>query len=336
MQRQMRFLAGVTFLRTGTVVLTPRAGAAQWWLAALCGLFPVLLAAFLLLMMRKSGADTLSECVAKRLGQRAANGLRVLEGAALLMEGLCSMTALVVLFTEGVNTAANPMVIALVTAGTLALCARQPGLWRSVGLLTAPLGLMAACVLGNLLALARADHFFPLLGEGVEACLHAGRLGLGGMWPVLLLTECPPVQKTGRSGRKTGLPLACTALLAGVSAALPHEALYGRESLAGTMLLAGSFLHPINRMLLMCLWMAGLGLATAICCTEAARFFPWPKGEGACLVPALLLLLALLQGFGTSAMQSAAQAAQGWLWMPYALAALLLALAVLGQRSARR
>lgn len=333
---QARFLAAVVLLRTGVTVLLPRTGAAGWWLSLLCALPGLAVWLALWGAMRLCRAATLSEAAAQLLGRWAASALGVVTALCLAWEGLACFTALVVLFTEGIGTAASPWFMALLTAAVLSACASHEGLGRGVRFLRWPVGLVLLSVLVNLAFILRADHLFPLLGEGVPTCRNAFWRGLGMGWPLVLLLHTPPVRAEGRASRHPLLPvLLGTAVLLLISLALPHELLRGRESLAESLLLAGAYLVPINRTLWLCLWMLGLGLGAAICSTEAARSALQPFGRVWAWLPGLLLLaMAATQLLGASRVQQAIGLAEPWLLAPFALAApVLLAAALIKRRN---
>ena len=332
---QARFLAAVVLLRTGVTVLLPRAGAAGWWLSLACALPGLAVVLALWGAMRLCRAATLPEAAAHLLGRWAAAALGIVTALCLAIEGLACFTTLVVLFTEGIGTAASPWFMALLTAAVLSACASQEGLQRGVRFLRWPVGLVLLCVMVNLAAMLRMDHLFPLLGEGIPTCRNAFWRGLGAGWPLVLLLHTPPVRDQGQAGHRPWAPvLLGTAMLLLISLVLPHELLRGRESLAESLLLAGSYLAPINRTLWLCLWMLGLGLGAAICGTEAARSALQPFGRSCAWLPGLLLLaMAGAQALGASRVQQTVSLAEMWLLAPFAMAApVLLAAALIKRR----
>lgn len=328
-----RFLALVVLLRTGVTVLMPRFGAAGWWMTLLCALPGLATALLLWWAMRRCHAATLTEAAACLWGRWAAVTVGMTAALCLAVEGLACFTALVVLFVEGIGTAASPFIMAVLTAMVLAFCASQAGLRRGVRLLLWPAGLMLLGVAANLLTLARADHLFPLLGSGLADCVRGSWRGLGAGWPLSLLMLVPPVAGQDAGRRPLRPVLAAGAVLLVLTLALPHELLRGDQGLASSLLLAGTYVLPIVRALWLSLWMLGLGLGAAICCTEAGvaalspmnRALPWLPG-------ALLSIFALVQLMGSATVYQAVTLLQPWLWTPFALLALGLDVTALIKR----
>lgn len=331
---QGRFLAAVVLLRTGVTVLLPRCGAAGWWMTLLCALPGLATALLLWGAMRLCHAATLSEAAACLWGRWAAVALGVVAALCLTWEGLACFTALVVLFTEGVGTAASPWTMAVLTAAVLACCASQAGLRRGVRLLLWPAGLMLACVMANLVALARMDHLFPVLGPGAADCLRDAWRGLGAGWPLALLMMAPPVAPGRGAGRRPLRPIAAGGvLLLLLTLAMPHELLRGETGLASSLLLAGTYLLPIARALWLCLCMLGLGLGAAICCTEAGETALAPANRALPWLPGVLLAaFALAQLAGAATVYQAVSLVQPWLWTPFALLAPALGITALIKR----
>lgn len=317
----VRLIAATSLLWAGAGYLLPRTGAAGWWLLLVC-ITPTLIVYFIgWLALCFSGATTLRDAAQRLLGAWAARLLGWAEAICLAAEGMACLTTLVTLLDEGVGIAVSPVVLAAFTAAVLAWCIPGEGLARGVQLLRWVVLPLLALILANLLPLAKMDHLFPLLGRGAEQAAYAALPCLGAGWPLLLLLEIPPAE-TGRRTRGWCSAMLLPPLLLAVTLAIPHEILILHTGLAAALMLPGAFLSPLNRTLLMCLWMLLTALCTVLCAKGAATAAVRRAAPGAYL---LLAGFAVLQLLGAETAVHLLRQAQAWLPLGLAAMALLTA-----------
>ncbi|MBR4080459.1 MAG: hypothetical protein IKK21_01580 [Clostridia bacterium] len=305
----VRTIAAASLLRAGAGYLLPRTGAAGWWLLLVC-ILPALLVYFTgWLALRRTGAATLRDAVQRLLGAWTVRLLGWAEAICLAAEGAACLTMLVTLLDEGVGIAVSPVVLAAFTAAGLAWCIPGDGLARSVQLLRWAVLPLFVLILANLLPLAKVDHLFPVMGRGAAQSAYAAMPCLSAGWPLLLLLEIPPAE-TGRCTRGWCSAMLLPPLLLAVTLAIPHEILILHTGLAAALMLPGSFLSPLNRTLLMCLWMLLAALCTVLCAKGAATAAVHRAAPGAFL---LLAGFAALQLLGAEAAVHLLRQAQTWL-----------------------
>ena len=306
----LRLIAAASLLRAGAGYLLPRNGAAGWWTLIVClaPAWAVYLPAWL--AMGRCGASTLRQAAERLVGRGFARLLGWVEAACLAAEGAACLTTLVTLLDEGVGVAVSPAALAAITASAVALCLPGKGMARSVQLLRWPMLLLAALAAIDLLGGARIDHLAPMLGDGAAQSVRHALPCAGAGWPLILLVEVPPPD-TGRRTRGWCAPLLVPAALLLVTLAIPHEILTLHTGLAESLLLPGMFVSPVNRTILLCLWILLTALSAAICVKGAAvaalcRPALWPAWI-------LLAGSAAFQLAGADAVMPLLRQAQAWL-----------------------
>jgi len=326
-----RFAATTVMLRHGCSLIAEEGGAAGWWLMLLCMLPGLTVAGLLYVLMRRCACGSVPQLVERTLGPGAVRAVNTAAALALTVEGLASLTALATMFVDGVGTAVGMVLFAAMASAVLCLCTQREGILHGIGLLRWVLGVFAAVVLANTLMQARLDHLFPPGGVGASTWVQAGRGWWGMAWPLsLLLWEESP----GSGSRSMLSPVLVTVLAAlALSLALPHELLSQPRTLAERMLLPGLCLEPGVRLLLICLWTAGLGVTALIAAARATDLLalPWRRAER--WLPCLLLTAyAALQLIGADMLEASLLLTEDWLLAPFAL----LAVAVLFASCFRR
>ena len=316
-----RMLATVVMLRHACGIVAV-SGSAGWWLTALCALPGFAVYGLMRFALRAAGVKSVPALAAKCFGFKGMRMMNAVPAAVLAVEGAASLTALTTVFTDGAMTAVSAWMFALSAAAVLCLCTGRDGLVHGTGLLRWVLGAFTAAVLTNMLLQAQADHLFPLGGNGASSWIGVLRTHRSMAWPVLLLLwEEPPEG----SGRRVLLPVTLTVAFAAVLCLmLPHEALIQPRTMAESMLLPGAALHPVNRMLLMCLWTAGLALSALIAAVRTADLLmlrPLPERWLPC---ALLIAFAALQLLDGGMLHGVIFALEGWLLVPFAALAAVL------------
>lgn len=329
-----RMLATAVLLRHACGIAAA-AGSSGWWLTALCTLPGLGMYALMRFALRRAGVQSVPELARKCLGQSALRWVNAVPAAALTIEGAASVTSLTALFTDSLITTVDAWLFALAAAAVLCLCTGRDGLLHGASLLRWVLGALAAAVFGNMLLKAKPNHLFPVGGDGPASWMSMIGAWWGMAWPVVLMLWEEPAE--GRS-RRPLLPavMAVSAVFA-LCLALPHEVLSDSaqslpRTLAERMLLPGTALQPAIRMLLMCLWTAGLALTALIASVRAADLLLPSPPVARWLPCALLLLFAALQQLDGDWLHSMVFTADRWLLAPFAVVAAALLIISLRRR----
>lgn len=315
----VQLLCIASILRTALTRLLPLAGGGAWWMLLVCLLPGLAIVALLLLLMRLTHAPTLQECVRACLGRPGSWLLALLLGVPLLLDGASSITALITMFTEGVGTHGTQVTLALLTGGVLLASLHREGLPRAVYLLRYVLLGAAALTAVSGLRFVRADHLFPMMGEGAPALKAAFYAGFSLAWPlVLLLTLAKPP-------RRSRFADACPAILAALGVMLflclstPGELLIRYQTLADCILLPARYADPAVRTLYQCLLMLVLFLAIGGAVQLAVEFFCAPLGEPPKWLPyGTLILLTASQALDVRWLWGALGVLEPWLALPFA------------------
>ncbi len=318
----------VSILRTAVTQLLPLAGNALWWVtlvALLPGLAVSLVAA---LVLHRTGTATLTEMARRLLGRTGVWVLCGLLTALLLLDAASSLTALVTLFTQGIGTRGTQLTLALLTCGALALCLHREGLPRGGYLLRWPLAAGVAVAAVTQLPAIRADHLFPLQGEGMSAVAAALRTGASLAWPLLLLLTLPRREGRPRLTSAGVVALGTVGPLLLMCLLHPQETLPAGLTLAGSLLLPARHASPAVQMLVYCLEMSGLFLAAGGAALLGAEQISAPLGRLPAFLPWIgLLLLTATQALDVQAFWQVLTGLSPWLLLPLAaVMALCLAL----------
>ncbi len=318
LRSQWRLLACASILRTAVTRIMPLAGAATWWITLLCLLPGLALYWLACLGLRKTKSATLPEGARLALGKAGAWLVCTLAAAALAVDGVSTITALITLFTEGVGTQGTQWTLALAAAGMLLFALNVEALARGVYFLRVPLLVLLGVVLVGLVSSARVDHLLPVLGDGTNSSWAAFRAGAGVGWVFLL----PLMQQPTREKRwNAPLPpvLVCIGAVLCLNLALPHELLANQGALGDCLVLTVTHLAPFVRLMAICLWMAGLFLTLGSSVSLCAGQLLAPVGRKLTWLPGVLALAVAL----TQLMNIR------WLWMQLGKAEMWL-LAALG------
>ncbi len=330
----IRLLYAASIWRSATTRLLPLCGASAWWVTLLCLLPGFGTAALLRWLMHLTRAATLTEALRAALGKLGAAAACAVLAGLLLVEGTASMTALITLFTQGIGTRGTQLTLAILTGVILLLSMHREGLSRAAHFLRWGMAAVAVLVAAYLLGDAKADHLFPLYGEGRTAAMEAIRAGLSIAWPIaLLLTESPQ----GRSRLAGGiLPAFCAAgALLLMTLAIPHEVIIRHTDLAQTMLLAVRFVPNAVKVaaqsLMMLVFFLSIGasaqLASASICMPLRQRPEW-------LPYVLVAALIATQAADIPLLWSGLERIEPWLLLPLlALAVLALPAALLRRRT---
>lgn len=315
----IRLLACTSLLRTALTRIVPVAGCSAWWLTLLCLLPGLAVYGALASLLRRTDTDNLTGLLRRCLGRGGATLLNALLGAAMLLEGLSAMTALITLFTQGIGTRGTQWTLALLTGGVLACCLHREGLARGVYLLRPVLlgaaALLAACALPGL----HADGLFPMLGEGLPTAQTVLRTGWSLAWPLLLLLTLPAEEGRARLQDACPVVTAVTAALLLLSLTLPHERLTEPAAIAARLLLPARHASNALQMLWQCLLMLTLFLSAGGAARLAADFLASPlRGNAPWLPWGVLAALTLPQLLPSAALIPWLDAAQAWLLLPFA------------------
>ena len=315
LRTRWRLLAVVSFLRGALTQVLPLAGSGGWWLCALSLLgayVPYLLCARLL---KKTNAATLQEALRAAWGGAGVWLVYLLAAFALLADGLCTLTALTTLFTQGIGARGTQFTLGVLTCAAVLFCLNRDGQAYGMQLLRWPLG--AFLLVAALCAPMRADGLFPLGGQGKSAALQALAAGAGLGWPLVLLLMEEPVHQAKRWRDPLpawGLGLA---VLLMVTLTVPHEVLVQHASLAQSLLVPAMYLPSAAELAALCLWMAGLFLALAVAVRCAADALTAPAGRNVSWLAAVLTAAASAsQWIPAHRLWQVLQTAQVWLCMP--------------------
>lgn len=318
LRSRWRLMLCACALRTASTLLLPRAGGDAWWITALCLAPGVALYSLCRLALRLSGRETLGEAAKALLGRGGWRGLRLVLQAALAVEAVSAMTALVTFFTQGVGAAGTQWSMALITAGLMALCLQGDGLARGIRLLRwlllAALMVWALSGLGHV----RIRSGVTFADGDASACTAALRQGLGMGWLMILPLTCPPPGRRGRLRQALPPVVLCVGCVLLVCLMLPPAILRQTEGMAQAMLLTVAFRPGVLQLAGVCLWTATLFLhmAGAVqCLTELSGqgCGAWSMALGGAAALTQLLPVAPLWAWLT--------AAQPWQLLPLALSA---------------
>ena len=294
--------------------VVPGAGCAAAWLTPLLLLPGAALTLLLCALMRRTGTRSLPDCASRLLGEGGGRALMALLGAMACAEGAASLTALIALFTGGIDTEGTQLTLAALSCGALLLCLHGDGLPRAVHLLRGVLLGVAALWAADTLTGAHLDGLWPPLGGGAAALRQAAQAGLGLSWPLTLLTVTAPVRE--KTDHRRELPLPLVALVAApvlLVLAVPHEVLTACASLPEALLLPVRWLHPAVRTLTLCLLMLGLFLSVAGLVHTASALSGLRGAAERWLARALLAALLLTQLVPAEILWSVFGVAQPWL-----------------------
>ena len=257
----LRLLCAVSVWRSGVMLILPAAGSAAWWVMLVCLLPGLGTAALLRLTMHMTRTKSLTETVRACLGATGVRTVSVLLSALLLSEALAEMTLLMTLFTQEIGTRGTRFTTALLTGAALLLCMHRDGLPRAVHFLRWPVAAAAGVAAAYQLMQGRADHLYPLCGEGSMTSLTAVRAGVGMAWPAVLLLTVQPAC-TGRL-RGAVLPVfAAAAALLLLTLDVPQELMADGRSWAG-MLLPVRYAPNALGILSLCLMMTTIFMSIA-------------------------------------------------------------------------
>lgn len=323
-----RYFSVSVMIRHACELVAAQGGSAGWWLAIVCMLPGVIVYGMLALALWKTGCESVPEMAQKLFGKAGRRIVTAVTAVSLVIEGMASLAALATVFVDGVGTSVSAVLFMAVAAAVLCLCTEKDGLVHGIGLLRWVLGAFAVLIIVNTLAQARMDHLFPPGGDGTQSWLQACRMWWSMSWPmILLLYEAPP-KNEGRGWLTP--PVLVTGSALALCLALPHEMLTLPRTLAERMLLPGVCLAPGNRVLLMCLWTAGMGVTAVICAVRASDFLtlPWKWSEK--WLPRLMLVLfASVHLLGMGVLERMLDALDGWMLAPFALMAAVLLITAL-------
>ena len=260
----LRLICTVSIWRTALTRVLPLCGASAWWVMLCCLVPGFILAALLRWLMRIVGAPTLMELLRRCLGRFGAGLLAAVLLLPLAVEALAELTTLMTVFTQGVGTRGTQFTLAALTGVLLLPCLHREGLARAVYLLRWGMAAAAVVLAAFLLTDAKADHLFPLYGEGNAAIQTALKAGVGMGWPIVLLLTAEPVLP----GRLRGsvLPAACAVCLVLVAVlTMPHEVMRRADTVADTLLLPVRYSGNWLRLLHLCLLMLSFFLSMGGC-----------------------------------------------------------------------
>lgn len=333
LQSQWRLMLCASVLRTAVTRISPAAGASAWWVTLACFLPGLLLYALACMGMRITRTSTLTDCMRRLLGQAGAWLAHGLTAAALLIDGVCSMTAMITLFTQGVGARGTQLTLALVAAGMLLFCLQKEGLPRGIFLLRWVLLAMLLAVIVSMLMQGRADQLFPWLGNGVGSIKAALISGVGMTWPLLLPLLQEPVYARRITAPLPPLAL-CGLCVLGLNLFLPHELLVAHPALADSMVLTAAHLSAPLRLMVLCLWLGTLFLGIGSAASLAAQQLLAPSGrEAAWLAGAAAVLVAATQALDVRSLWQALGCAEPWLLLPLGLCG-ILAIVACGRKRA--
>lgn len=349
----LRLLVCASVLLNALTQVVPHAGSASWWLVPALLVPGIVLHLLLCLLLRGTGTRSLPECLGVLLGDVGRRICMLLLALMVLVDAAASLTSLVCLFTEGIDTEGTQITISLLTCAALLWCLDQNGLPRGMRLFRCLLlGMMALLAL-DLLSMAHWDHLYPVLGGGRASLVTAARAGMSLSWPLILLLgsspvrentpvqestpirQSTPVRAQGGHARELIAPLLLVvAANFALIAAVPHEVLMTCSALAESLVLPVQYLHPAAQTLGQCLLMLGLFLLVA-CQLHTLSELALVRGKVRKYLPhGLLLLLLGTQLIPTVKLWSVLSAVRVWFIVPAALLVLCLCLvrALMGRR----
>lgn len=335
-QRSLVLLfCAVSIWRTVMTRLVPLCGASAWWVALVCLVPGLLIAALLRLTMRLTRIENLMEALRACLGKPGVWAASAVLTVLLLLDGAASMTALMTFFTQGIGTRGTQLTLAVLTGAILLFSLHREGLARAVyflgwGMLAAEL-VWGAFLCGE----ARVDHLFPLYGDGRSVAMQAIMTSLSLFWPLVLLLgvpSCPGGRL--RCGTVTALGTVGAILL--TTLVVPHELLRQCTSLAGTLLLPVRDVPNAVRIVGQSLMMLAFFLAIGASAQLAAASVCMPlRSRPAWLPYALVGGLILTQAADTTLLWHSLEAIGLWLLVPLLLLALLCLPIALARRNRR-
>ncbi len=320
----IRLLCAVSIWRTIMTRVLPLCGASAWWTALLC-LLPGFATALLLRgTMALTHAATLTEAIRTCLGRFGAIVISVLLTALLLVDGIASITALITLFTEGLDTRGTQLTLAILTGVVLLFSLHREGLARASLFLR--WGMIAAAVLvaAFLLTDVKVDNLFPIHGDGTSSALAALSAGVSLGWPLALMLTVQPLTGMGRL-RGGGLPTFCAvAAVFLLTLLVPHELLVRQNGLASMLLLptryAPNALRVVAMSLLMLAFFLSIGASAQLATDHLCM--PW-KSVPAWLPYALLAGMFITQAADVSLLWRGIGCIEPWLIAPLALIAMI-------------
>ncbi len=320
----IRLLCAVSIWRTLMTRVLPLCGAAAWWVGLVCLLPGFAVAALWRAVMARNHAATLTEAVRASLGRFGAVLLSLTLAALLLVDGVSAITALITLFTEGLGTRGTQFTLAALTGIALLFSLHREGLARAAVLLR--WGMLAAALLlaAFLLPGAKADHLFPLYGEGTVSVLTALKAGASLGWPVTLLLTVEPMPGRSRLAGAVLPSFAAVAALLLLSLTVPQELLTRQEGMAALLLLPTRYAPNALRVVAMCLIMLTffLSIGAAAQLGTAHLCMPWSRVP-AWLPYALLAAMFLSQTASPARLWELLACAEPWLLAPLAVLAIL-------------
>lgn len=320
----LRILCAASIWRTIMTRILPLCGSAAWWTALLCLLPGLGVAALLRLTMLLTGADTLAEALRMSLGKAGAALLSGTLFVLLTAEAAAFMTALITLFTQGIGTRGTPWSLALLTGVMLLFSLHREGLPRGAYLLRRLLAAGCIVLAAAMLMEVRADHLFPLYGEGRLSVRKGMEAGFSLAWPATLFLTVQPAKGQGR--------LRCTLLPSGlavgmvllVTLGIPHEVLMQHEGMAELLMLAAMYMPNGLRVLFLVLLMLIFFLAIGAAVQLGTNALLAPvKHPPAWAVYAVMGVIFLTQAAGQAAISNLLAAIEPWQIVPLALLALV-------------
>lgn len=325
-----RILAVAGVLRSAFIQVFPMAGASGWWLCMVSLLLALVPYWLCCLLMKKLGASTLPDALRAAFGRVGVWVAFILVAAVLLWDALCTMTALVTLFTQGIGARGTQLTLAVLTGCVMLLCLQRDGLIYGLQMLRWPLGILLVIAVACRAGQIRGDHLFPPLGQGMQANLAALRAGAGLGWPlVLLLMEEPAVPRVRWRDPLPAWGLAVGILLL-ITLTIPHEMMLQYATMAQGMLMTAAFLSPAAQLAILCLWMVGLFLLLAVETRWAADAAMVPSGRESPRIALLMTaMLVASQIMPPDRLWPWLAGVQPWLVLPLVLACAALGLAAI-------
>jgi len=318
----LQLIGVVSILRTALTRLAPLAGSSAWWLTLVCLLPGMAVFSVFVLAMRLTGTATLADCLRRCFGRLGAWLHAGLLGAALLLDGTASMTALITVFTEGIGTRGTQLTLAILTGTVLLFSLHREGLPRAAYALRWVMLAAALLTAAFTLPQLRPDGLYPMTGGGLPSLWTAFSAGVSLAWPLLLLLTLPPEEGCPRAAALCPVVLSVAVVLLFVTLMLPHELLTAGRQLADSLLLPTRYAPSALRTLSQCLLMLVFFLAVGGAVQLAVGFLCAPAGRTPIWLPhAVLILLTLTQALDVSRLWAALECIGPWLLLPFAVLA---------------
>lgn len=326
----LRLLCAVSIWRIAMTRVLPLCGGAAWWVALLCLLPGFGVAALLRLAMHLTRTVTLAEALRACLGKAGAAAASMVLTALLLIEGVSSMTSLMMIFTQGIGTRGTQLTLAVLTGVILLFSLHREGLARAIHFLRWGMAVAALLVAVYLAGDAQMDHLFPLYGDGRSSVWQGLQAGMSLAWPIALMLTVEPSRSGHRlvGGVLSAFCAVGTVLLLTLS--VPHEILLQSGGMARSLLLPVRFapnaVQVIGQSLMMLVFFLSIGASAQL----AASSVYLSLGKKPEWLPYVLVGgLILTQAADASALWALLERISPWLLAP------LLALAVLCLPAAR-